>query len=364
MTEILSDLIARHPADAPAIGAPERPWLDFGGLRALAAATTATLHAAGIGRGDRVAIVLPNGPEMAAAFVTVAQAAVIGPREAARDGPQVLVLRDDPVVIGVDGLAAGGELGEALLDEDLGAARSRDARRDLSPPPAGRTGLPLAGGLHADGLILQDPDAVAALDLARLGLLPVGAVRRSRDVADDPEQRVERVGDAAIEDRDADRDRLAFANDLGRDGCLTRSRIPGAVLAREKAAVAAHRDGPEADPAAVGGTNVRGRRTRQPGRGRDQQRGHERHEPASTVEPSAHRGVIDRQAIPPGLTVIRSTPSWTVTTVMNSIQDVAGTIGVRSFPGQSISRPGEEQGLRGRRRRSHMAGRRRRRTVP
>ena len=33
----------------------------------------------GIGAGDRVAIVLPNGPEMATAFVTIAQAAVTAP---------------------------------------------------------------------------------------------------------------------------------------------------------------------------------------------------------------------------------------------------------------------------------------------
>ncbi len=79
MTDILADLIARQRAEAPAIGAPDRPWLDFAGLRALAARTAAALHAAGVGRGDRVAIVLPNGPEMAAAFVTIAQAAVTAP---------------------------------------------------------------------------------------------------------------------------------------------------------------------------------------------------------------------------------------------------------------------------------------------
>ena len=79
MPDTLADLIADHPADALAIGAPDRPWLDYGGLRALAAATAAALHAAGVGRGDRVAIVLPNGPEMAAAFVAIAQAAVTAP---------------------------------------------------------------------------------------------------------------------------------------------------------------------------------------------------------------------------------------------------------------------------------------------
>ncbi len=79
MSDTLKALLAAHPADAPALGAPDRPWLGHGALRDLADRTAASLHAAGIGRGDRVAIVLPNGPEMAAAFVTVAQAAVTAP---------------------------------------------------------------------------------------------------------------------------------------------------------------------------------------------------------------------------------------------------------------------------------------------
>lgn len=79
MTDTLKGLIAGHPGDAPAIGAPDRNWLDYDGLRALAASVSNALHGAGIGRGDRVAIVLPNGPEMAAAFVTIAQTAVTAP---------------------------------------------------------------------------------------------------------------------------------------------------------------------------------------------------------------------------------------------------------------------------------------------
>ena len=64
---------------APAISAPDRPTLTHGGLRRLIAATAERLHALGIGRGDRVAIVLPNGPEMATAFVAVAAAASTAP---------------------------------------------------------------------------------------------------------------------------------------------------------------------------------------------------------------------------------------------------------------------------------------------
>lgn len=79
MTKTLSALLATASPDAPAIGAPDRPWLSYAGLAAQTDRTLAALHAAGVGRGDRVAIVLPNGPEMASAFITIAQGAVTAP---------------------------------------------------------------------------------------------------------------------------------------------------------------------------------------------------------------------------------------------------------------------------------------------
>ncbi|MFL5337996.1 MAG: acyl--CoA ligase [Geminicoccaceae bacterium] len=79
MAETVRDLLQPHAADAPAILAPDRPTLTFGGLRELADATVAKLNALGIGRGDRVAIVLPNGSEMATSFVTVACGATTAP---------------------------------------------------------------------------------------------------------------------------------------------------------------------------------------------------------------------------------------------------------------------------------------------
>jgi len=79
MTDTLAELLAGHPDAAPALGAPGRRWLTHGDLRRLATRTRDNLAAAGIGPGDRVALVLPNGPEMAAAFITVAQAATTAP---------------------------------------------------------------------------------------------------------------------------------------------------------------------------------------------------------------------------------------------------------------------------------------------
>ncbi len=66
------DLLANGADDAPAIGSPEKDSLDFAGLKSLAETTVTALNERGLGRGDRIAIVLPNGPEMAASFIAIA----------------------------------------------------------------------------------------------------------------------------------------------------------------------------------------------------------------------------------------------------------------------------------------------------
>ena len=68
MHTTVSGLIAPHPDNALAFGSPTAEWMTYSGLRSLATEVRDALHGFGVGRGDRVAIVLPNGPEMAAAF--------------------------------------------------------------------------------------------------------------------------------------------------------------------------------------------------------------------------------------------------------------------------------------------------------
>jgi len=75
----LRELINRGKQDAPAIGAPGRQPLSYGALRAQVDQTVAELNALGVGRNDAVAIVLPNGPEMAVAFVAIAAGATTAP---------------------------------------------------------------------------------------------------------------------------------------------------------------------------------------------------------------------------------------------------------------------------------------------
>jgi len=75
----LNELLAQGQDHAPAISAPGGKALTYQALRQLAHSTQSSLNAAGIGRNDRVAIVLPNGPEMATSFMAIASACTSAP---------------------------------------------------------------------------------------------------------------------------------------------------------------------------------------------------------------------------------------------------------------------------------------------
>lgn len=68
----LLELITAGADPVPCITAAGAAPLTHAGLRALAESVGRSLNDVGIGRNDRVAIVLPNGPEMAVGFVTIA----------------------------------------------------------------------------------------------------------------------------------------------------------------------------------------------------------------------------------------------------------------------------------------------------
>lgn len=79
MTSTLKDLLATGSDAGIAISAPGRPALTHGALRELIATTLATLNALGVGRNDRVAIVLNNGPEMATCYMAAASGTTSAP---------------------------------------------------------------------------------------------------------------------------------------------------------------------------------------------------------------------------------------------------------------------------------------------
>ncbi|MGO9452172.1 MAG: acyl--CoA ligase [Candidatus Binataceae bacterium] len=77
--DTIPKLVEYGDAPAPALAAPGRKALSYEALRVLMERTARTLNAIGIGLGDRIAIVLPNGPEMASAFLTIGTVATAAP---------------------------------------------------------------------------------------------------------------------------------------------------------------------------------------------------------------------------------------------------------------------------------------------
>ena len=77
--DTIFDIVSAQTAESLAIGAPDREPLTFDQLAELATKVQETLNNIGIGRGDRAAIVLPNGPEMTSAFLTIAAGASAAP---------------------------------------------------------------------------------------------------------------------------------------------------------------------------------------------------------------------------------------------------------------------------------------------
>jgi acyl-CoA synthetase (AMP-forming)/AMP-acid ligase II len=153
-------LLARGEAEAPAIAAPERTPLTFAGLRQLTEQTVDALNRFGIGRGDRVAIVLANGPELAAAFVAIASGATTAPLNPA--------YRTDEFDFYLSDLGAKALI---LLEGAESPARAVAAARgvpviSLVPDPSGPAGLftlrpasPLSGTAASPGL--ADADDIA-----------------------------------------------------------------------------------------------------------------------------------------------------------------------------------------------------------
>ncbi len=75
----LAEMVALQAPNAVAITAPTGAALRYAALDQLIGGTVRTLNGFWLGRGDRVAIVLPNGAEMACVFVAVASACTAAP---------------------------------------------------------------------------------------------------------------------------------------------------------------------------------------------------------------------------------------------------------------------------------------------
>lgn len=86
---------ARRDPDAPAIVAPGRPALSYGALLQVIEHAVRALATAGLGRGSRIVLALPNGPEMAMALLAVGSCATCAPLNPATDEEACRVLLAD-----------------------------------------------------------------------------------------------------------------------------------------------------------------------------------------------------------------------------------------------------------------------------
>ena len=146
----LPALLELGEAARPALRATEgRTALTYVALRALATGTVAALNAKGIGRGDRVAIVLPNGPEMAAAFIAIGCGATTAPLNPAYREDEFAFYIDDlkakalVVMRGVEtpARAAAQKLGVPILELVPGEAAGAFTLEGGAPGSAAQPGL-------------------------------------------------------------------------------------------------------------------------------------------------------------------------------------------------------------------------------
>lgn len=157
MHETLHALMAAGEPGSPAISAPSRPALSHAGFRRLIGDTIARLNGLGIGRNDRVAIVLANGPEMATCFVSCACGVTSAPLNPAYRADEFEFYLSDlnaKALIVERGsaspsVAVAEKLGIRLLD--LVVPEGAPAGAFVLEPRVPGGGTPVAGGLAEPG---------------------------------------------------------------------------------------------------------------------------------------------------------------------------------------------------------------------
>ncbi len=160
----ISQLISQAQGEAVAIEAPGRPALTYQGLRDQSLHTIESLNGLGVGRGDAVAVVLPNGPAMASSFTSIAAAATTAPLNPNYREPEYeFYLKDlDAKLLVVEegsgspALSAAGKLGIQVAhlregDEAGSFSLSGKPIRERAVQPGAAEGEDIALVLHTSG---------------------------------------------------------------------------------------------------------------------------------------------------------------------------------------------------------------------
>lgn len=141
---ILKNLLEARVADDIALLASGREDLTYGAFSALVEDVFAALRRRGLARNDKLAIVLPNGPDMAAAFVTTACAVTAAPLNPA--------YREDEFHFYMEDLGA-----KALLVEEASTSPAIAAAKRLGIPVLTASPGPQAGAFTISGEAVAAP---------------------------------------------------------------------------------------------------------------------------------------------------------------------------------------------------------------
>jgi acyl-CoA synthetase (AMP-forming)/AMP-acid ligase II len=143
MNDTIPDLLRLGRSTAPAVTASGRRPLTYGDLLEQVERTGAQLRASGIGRNDRVAIILPNGPELATTFLSIASFASAVPLNPALASQEIeFCLRDfhaRALVLAEGESGSARQIAESLGLQVLGiriAAEAAAGRFELVGPPS------------------------------------------------------------------------------------------------------------------------------------------------------------------------------------------------------------------------------------
>ncbi len=176
--DLINHTASRQP-DAPALLASSRKPLSYASLRQQTTYTIAALRAAGVATEDKVAVVLPNGTEMAAAVVAVASGAICAPLNPAYGEDELRFYLSDlgaKVLL----LPAGYEGAARVVADELGIRCLPVSWDDRGP--AGRFELLGYPGSSHQGAAMDAVDNPPAADDVALVLHTSGTTSRPKIV--------------------------------------------------------------------------------------------------------------------------------------------------------------------------------------
>jgi acyl-CoA synthetase (AMP-forming)/AMP-acid ligase II len=158
----LNRILEHGQADDLAVDVPGGTRLTYRELREEVAAVAAELSSLGLGRGDRIAMVLPNGVEAIVLFLAATTVGIAAPLNSAYKEDEfrfyledvdarALVVAPGQAAAARRAMPSGAILLEASLNERGRIRVESETRRDASPSPAGPADEDVALVLHTSG---------------------------------------------------------------------------------------------------------------------------------------------------------------------------------------------------------------------